>query len=553
MKRSVDGVSGAWWLAWWLACCFVLVSAAAARAEDSPATLWVDVWNTSNNHEDIGRLLALDTPNRIYVAGSTYDPATLHDYLLLQYDAAGNLIWQRRYGGAGDEIISDLRVPAAGEVVATGMSVGQGSPEVATVKYDNLGNLLWERRFPLPGATSDMVPRMAVDGAHDILVSATANNDFLVLKYASDGTLLWSHSQDGPGHEADVATGIAAGADGSVYITGTADNSTRFMTIKFSPSGDLLWEQTEAGDIGSVFSPSAVAVGTDQNPVMAGNPESTCGVFQFKIWKCDAATGNVLWSDTAPDQPCFSLIFQDLAIDAGGNIVAACSGSDTSVDTHMQVLRYSPDGVRQWIRQYDGPGNGEDVASAIATDGAGAAYVTGYTDFPPQNRDYATVKFSADGTQAWAVTWGSVQGTNDMAQDIAVDDAGGVIVTGHSYNPATNEDFVTVKYQQGTTASIPEAARAAEPRPALEAAPNPVSGVAAIHFSLAHSVHARLLVFTAAGRLVRTLADEAASPGPHVVRWNGTDAGGTLVPAGVYVIRLETAGQVYRARLHLIR
>ena len=90
--------------------------ALTAWAEDPPTTEWVRTWNAPANHEDIGHFVAVDTPDRIYVAGTTYEPgvgAAAHDYLLLQYDAAGNLAWYRRYGGTGDETLSDLVVPSS--------------------------------------------------------------------------------------------------------------------------------------------------------------------------------------------------------------------------------------------------------------------------------------------------------------------------------------------------------------------------------------------------------------------------------------------------------
>ena len=519
------------------------LSGGSALAEAPPTRLWVQTWNSPANHEDLGRLLAVDSPNRIYVAGSTYDPAMgghLYDYVLLQYDAAGNLVWERRYGGTSGEAISDICVPAEGEVVITGLSSNGGTTEIATVKYDHLGNLLWDRRFPVQGFSSDFGPKLSADADHNIVVSGTTLGDFLVLKYAPDGTLLWSRTHDGPNHGSDFATDIAAGPDGSVYATGPANDMGRFMTVKYGPTGVLDWESILAGDIESVFAPSMVAVGPDGDVVVAGNPESTCGVFQFKIWKCSTQSGAVLWSDQAPAQPCFSLIFKDMVIDWAGNILALCDGSDTGVDIHMQVLRYSPNGTRQWIRQFDGPGTAEDIAAAIATDGTGAAYVVGYTTFPPQNRDYAAAKFSAGGTQEWAVTWASNQGTNDLGQDIVVDTAGDVIITGNSYSPVTNEDFVTIKYHQASAATAPGEADIVTSRYTISIAPNPMHRDTEIHYTLAHEGRARIEILSPAGRLVRTLADGIVGEGSYAIRWDGTDTRGARLPAGAYIVRLET-------------
>ncbi len=532
---------------------FALASASAIHAEAPPTQLWVQEWNSPSNHEDEGLFLAVDTPNRIYVAGTTYNTVVFHDYLLLQYDANGNLIWERTYGGNNDDNATDVRVPAPGEVVITGVYQGANGNEVATAKYDAQGNLLWDRHFSAPGILTMYGPRMAIDGARNIYVSGVSNNDYLVLKYAPDGTLLWSQTHHDPNGGPDIATDIAADSDGSVYETGVANNSTRFMTVKFSPTGSFVWEQFESGDIGSVFAPSHVAVGPDHDVVVAGSPESTCGLFQFKIWKVAASSGNILWSDTAPAQPCSSFTFQDMTLDVHGNILAVCTGSETGVDTHMQVLRYSPDGTRQWLQQFDGPGTAEDVASSITTDGVGAAYAVGYTDFPPQNRDYAAVKFSADGTQQWAIGWASSQGTNDIGEDIVVDPAGDVILTGHSYNPTSNEDAVTVKFHQESAAATPGIVGAGAAGVSLRVSPNPVIGSTEIRYALSREGAIRLDLLAPDGRRVRTLVDALASAGPHAIRWEGTDGRGARLPAGAYVVRLQAGGNVATAKLSIIR
>jgi hypothetical protein len=523
----------------------------SAQAEDPPTTVWVRSWNAPANHEDIGRFVAVDTPDRIYVAGSTYEPGAqgaMQDYLLLQYDASGNLTWFRRYGGSGGETLSDLVVPTSGEVIVTGFSPGLNGTEVATVKYDHLGNLLWDRRHPAEGALLDFGPKLAVDRDGNVIVSASDAADYLLLKYSANGTLLWSRTYDGPTSGDDVATDVAVDSLGDIYVTGTVNSSHAFGTVKFSSSGDFRWAQIEPGDIGSVFAPSKVRVGPDNNAVVAGNPESTCGVFQFKIWKCASADGAVLWSDKAPDQPCNSLIFGDLVLDGDGAALAVCSGTVDGDGTHMQVLRYSAGGVREWIREFDGPGSAEDVAAAIATDPLGAAYAMGYTTFPPQNRDYAAVKFSGDGQQQWSFTWASAQGTNDLGEDICLDPAGNVILTGHSFNPAENEDVVTIKLRQVSSAGINATFGIPEQPPSLQAWPNPVSGSARIRFVLPHEGWTRLDLLDAEGRLFRRLIAGPSSTGRHEIVWSRSDGSGSRVPAGVYFLRLEAAGTIRTSR-----
>ncbi len=532
-------------------------SVLSARAEAPPTRLWVDSYNAPANHEDIGRFVAVDGVDRIYVAGTTYESGiggAWHDYLLLQYDADGNLVWDRRYGGEGGEALTDLEIPAPGEVLITGYSPGLNGLEVATVKYDHLGNLVWDRRQSVQGFDSDHGPKLAIDGEGNALVSATDDGDFLVLKYTPDGTLLWSRHYDGPAGDLDMATDIAADEDGSIYVTGTANESHAFATVKFSPEGDFLWEQLEPGDIASVFAPSHVAVAPDHDIVVAGSPESACGVFQFKIWKCSANTGAVLWSDTAPADPCASITFRDMAVHWTGEIVAVCDGYIDGVDFHMHLFRYTGDGILLWAREFDGPGTSEDVAAAVAVDAAGAAYAFGYTTSPPQNRDYAAVKYSASGTPEWSVSWASDQGTNDIGHDIAVDPAGNVIVTGNSFDLAQNENAVTIKYHQASSADVGVglASGAANRSLRLDLSPNPASQGTMIGYTLPKDGAARLEIVSPEGRRVRTVANGLHTAGRHTIRWDGTDAHGARLPSGIYLAHLTAGGSVISAKIHLL-
>jgi flagellar hook assembly protein FlgD len=74
------------------------------------------------------------------------------------------------------------------------------------------------------------------------------------------------------------------------------------------------------------------------------------------------------------------------------------------------------------------------------------------------------------------------------------------------------------------------------------AAPNPFASRTAIGFSLPRAGTARLAVYDAAGRLVRTLVNGERPAGPHEIVWDATDGGGRAVRPGTYFMRLEAAG-----------
>ena len=83
--------------------------------------------------------------------------------------------------------------------------------------------------------------------------------------------------------------------------------------------------------------------------------------------------------------------------------------------------------------------------------------------------------------------------------------------------------------------------------------PNPFGGSTRIGFRLATGERVRLVVFDPMGRKVAELLQRPMDPGAHEVAWNGCDARGRRVPAGVYFYRLETTTAAFTRKLVVSR
>jgi hypothetical protein len=77
----------------------------------------------------------------------------------------------------------------------------------------------------------------------------------------------------------------------------------------------------------------------------------------------------------------------------------------------------------------------------------------------------------------------------------------------------------------------------------LFSAPNPVLERTVFHFALARASYATLDLYDTAGRRVRRLYAGMYGAGASAVGWDGRDDGGRRVSAGMYLLRLEVAGQ----------
>ncbi|EQB63819.1 MAG: NHL repeat containing protein [candidate division Zixibacteria bacterium RBG-1] len=99
-----------------------------------------------------------------------------------------------------------------------------------------------------------------------------------------------------------------------------------------------------------------------------------------------------------------------------------------------------------WVRRYHGPGGLGDVAYAVAVDDSGNVYVTGYSVGSGTGPDYTTIKYASNGDTVWLRRYNGPGNDDDVATALAVDNSGNVYVTGYSIGIGTAEDYVTIKY-----------------------------------------------------------------------------------------------------------
>jgi hypothetical protein len=112
--------------------------------------------------------------------------------------------------------------------------------------------------------------------------------------------------------------------------------------------------------------------------------------------------------------------------------------------------------TRAWVARYNAA-NSLDEASSLAIDNAGYIYVTGNSAGLGNANDYLTIKYNPDGTAAWITRVNFGVNSNDFGQDIVIDNASNVYVTGQGgatyatvkYNSTTGDTIWTKRYRSG--------------------------------------------------------------------------------------------------------
>ncbi len=179
--------------------------------------------------------------------------AEQEDVWVLRLDGDGQVLWSRVYGGPGiEQAWSVALTDDRGYVVAGGTtSFGAGGADYWVLRLDAQGEPLWQRTYGGPGddggggTYEEFVVRILVDREGNyVLASETTSfgageTDIWMLKLAPDGTVLWQRSYGGAYEE--TTWSLVELADGGYLVPG--------VTVSFAPdsSGDL-WALRLNGD-----------------------------------------------------------------------------------------------------------------------------------------------------------------------------------------------------------------------------------------------------------------------------------------------------------------
>jgi hypothetical protein len=214
-----------------------------------------------------------------------------------------------------------------------------------------------------------------------------------VVKYSPEGNQLWSTVAFKQSSGDGEVKGLIADALGNVVITGnyTSGSESGFSTAKISTSGQLQWGRSLIGVPGV----SAVTIDTNENIYLTGRtPRGTArsnwiAVATFKL----QTNGATAWEADFGDWP-GSHRGNAICVDNTGNVYVTSVSTNSVTKNDFATIKYNSNGQEQWVKRYNGRGNGDDEATGIAVDTNGNVYVTGYATTPEGGTEIVVLKYS---------------------------------------------------------------------------------------------------------------------------------------------------------------
>lgn len=252
-----------------------------------------------------------------------------YDALVMKLDTSGLVLWKKLYGGTEDEGDHSMSVVEGEDrslVFITGAKSNDGnvignngSGDFWLFKTDSLGNLLWQKCF---GGTGDedghSILKMHDGGfiiaghtlSNDVDVSGNHNpgvEDGWILRIDSLRNIVWQKCYGGTGIE--FICNIAFADSGKIMMTGFSNSNDydvvnshgdfEVWVVKADTTGNIMWSKTFGGSGGDysydIFrnSDSEFTIGGYSNSVN-GDLNDNHGGFDFWLLKT-TSSGNVLW------------------------------------------------------------------------------------------------------------------------------------------------------------------------------------------------------------------------------------------------------------------
>jgi predicted RNase H-related nuclease YkuK (DUF458 family) len=272
------------------------------KTDSAGNKLWQKTFVGSKS--DYGSSAQQTTDGGYIIAGTTYSFGAGQDVYLIKTDSDGNSVWQRTFGGSGDDRgYSVGQTIDGGYIIAGGTeSFGAGSADVYLIKTDPNGNSVWQKTFGGNNWDDSMAVQQTSDGGF-IIAGYTYSfgsgaRDVYLIKTDPNGDSQWQRTFGGKND--DQCWSVQQTVDSGYIIAGWTrsfgSGKADVYFIKTDPNGNQEWQKTFGGnndDWGL-----SVRQTFDNGYIIAGYTWSFgAGASDVYLIKTDSG-GNLLWQKT---------------------------------------------------------------------------------------------------------------------------------------------------------------------------------------------------------------------------------------------------------------
>ncbi|QHT70247.1 S8 family serine peptidase [Rhodocytophaga rosea] len=203
------------------------------------------------------------------------------DYWVVKITSTGTKQWDKRFGGSGNDDLRTLYQLSTGEYILSGNSLSgisgdksqasQGATDYWVIKISSTGGKIWDKRFG--GSGDDWVEASVVNSDGSIVLAGRSasglsgdksqasqgGRDFWVIKINSTGGKVWDKRFGGSGNEdayAMATTGDGGFLIGGLSTSGVSGDKSQasqggqdFWVIRLNSTGGKVWDKRFGGSL----------------------------------------------------------------------------------------------------------------------------------------------------------------------------------------------------------------------------------------------------------------------------------------------------------------
>jgi len=529
---------------------FILFSTCITFSQVS--TNWFRTYNGTGNLDDAGEIVKIDNTGNTYVCGWSEAGVNNQDIVTIKYNSAGIVQWTARFNGAGSENDrpEDMIIDNSGNVYICGGSYGgsNSSFDAILLKYNSAGTLQWNKSYNGSGAI-DQFNAITMDNTGNIYVtgntysSLSSSFDCITIKYNSAGVSQWQKVFSTSGSNDDEAYAIGVDHSGRTIIGGISDNNA--LIVRYTSAGVQDWATFYDGPGSQLDRIKKVFITADNSIISAGISTGNGTDVDFLILKYNASGGQAgIARYNSPGN--YADMLSTAGIDVNGNIYAA-GYTYLNSQADFRIVKYSPTLSLLWFRTYNGSANGNDYLNSMTIDQTGNVYVTGDSFGGSSHYDFLTLGYDYNGNFKWEKRENGSANSADLPTSIFVDNSGNVCVTGSCIQSNGKGDYMTYKYSSTIGINMLSGEIPSE-FTLNQNYPNPFNPQTKIKFSLPKQSFVILKVFDSMGKETESLVSSVLSAGNYEAEFNSKN-----LSSGVYFYTLTADGFAETKKMVLIK
>ncbi len=354
------------------------------------------------------------------------------DLWLLKLDEAGNVVWQRAYGGSKTDRGHSIETTSDGSYVVAGWSrsFGAGGMDAWCLQLDASGRRVWQKTFG--GAGDDVAYEVSQTGDGGFVLAGKTESsgsgafDGWLLKLDPDGGEEWQKTYGGTGDDAFYSVDVTR--DGGYVVCGNYSSPEYFggsaaWIISTEGSGAILWERRRDTDGEDVA--YSVQQTRDGGFAVAGTTGSSGIVYRL------SPSGKTRWSAVVGTSYSIRNVAFDLQETPDGGYVVVGSVGYFGTHTYLKAwsTKLNKGGKTTWHWEWGPDGRSTLMAASPTRDGgcilAGATNLSG-----AGRKDGWLVRMSSQGMILWQRTYG--RGEYDYLEEVIETAGGNFIAVGNT-------------------------------------------------------------------------------------------------------------------------